>query len=119
MKTDAQRIAAYNSRMLNSLVDPTLTAVNAMAVANFAAYATWIYPKQQTLRGILDAAGIATSQYFGYEAFFGEIAHVAKVSSGASAVLMATALVAKYVAAFLVSNTLKKICLDCFTITVV
>jgi len=118
MRTDAQRIAAYNARMLSSLLDPTLSAVNAMAVANFGAYATNWYPKQQVLRGILDAAGIATSQYFGYEAFAGEIFHVSLVSSGASAVVMATALVAKYVSSFLVAATLKKICLDCFTITV-
>jgi hypothetical protein len=118
MKTDAQRIAAYNARMLSTLVDPTLSAVNTMAVANFGAYATDFYPKQQQLRGILDAAGIATSQYFGYEAFNGEIYHVSKVSSGASAVVMATALVAKYVSMFLVAATLKKICLDLYTITV-
>jgi hypothetical protein len=44
--------------------------------------------------------------------------HVSKVSSGASAVTMATALVAKYVSMFLVAATLKKICLDIYTITV-
>jgi len=118
MKTDAQRIAAYNARMLSSLIDPTLSAVNTMAVANFGAYATNWYPKQQTLRGILDAAGIATAQYFGYEAFAGEMYHVSKVSSGASAVITGTALVAKYVSMFLVAATLKKIALDCFTITI-
>jgi hypothetical protein len=119
MKTDAQRIAAYNARMLSTLVDPTLSAVNTMAVANFSAYATDWYPKQQVLRGILDAAGIATPQYFAYEAFAGEVYHVSKVAGhGTSAVLMATALIAKYVAMFLVAATLKKICLDCFTITV-
>jgi hypothetical protein len=43
MKTDAQRIAHYNARMLSSLVDPTLSAVNTMAVENFSAYATDFY----------------------------------------------------------------------------
>jgi hypothetical protein len=118
MRTDAQRIAAYNARMLSSLIDPTLSAVNTMAVANFGAYATDWYPKQQTLRNLLDAAGIATPQYFGYEAFAGEMYHVSKVSSGASAVIMGSALVAKYVAMFLLAATLKKIALDCFTITI-
>jgi hypothetical protein len=118
MRTDAQRIAAYNARMLSSLVDPSIAAKQSLAVANFGAYATNWYPKQQTLRGILDAAGIATPQYFGYEAFAGEMYHVSKVSSGASAVIMGSALVAKYVAMFLVAATLKKIALDCFTITI-
>jgi len=118
MKTDAQRIAAYNARMLSSLIDPTLSAVVTMATANFGAYASDFYPKQQQLRGILDAAGIPTPQYFGYEAFNGEMYHISKVASGASAVTMATALIAKYVAMFLVEATLKQICLDIYTITV-
>jgi hypothetical protein len=105
--------------MLSSLVDPSIAAKQSLAVANFGAYATDWYPKQQTLRGILDAAGIATSQYFGYEAFAGEMYHVSKVAGhGASAVIMGSALVAKYVAMFLVAATLKKIALDCFTITI-
>lgn len=118
MRTDAQRIASFNARMLSTLVDPVLAAVNAMAVQNYTAYVTPYYVAQQTCRGILDEAGIATPQYFGYEAFLGEMYHVSKVSSGASAVIMGTALVAKYVSMFLVAATLKKIALDCFTITI-
>jgi hypothetical protein len=118
MRTDAQRIAAYNARMLSSLVDPTLSAVQTMAVANFGAYATDFYAKQQQLRTILDTAGISTNAYFGYEAFHGEIYHLSKVASGPSAVTMATALVAKYTSMFLVAVTLKAICLDIYTITV-
>jgi hypothetical protein len=118
MRTDAQRIAAFNARMLSSLVDPTYSAVQTMAVANFAAYATDFYLKQQQLRTLLNGWGIATSQYFAYEAFHGEIYHLAKVASGPSAVLMATALVAKYVSMFLVAANLKAICLDIYSITV-
>lgn len=109
MKTDAQRTAAYNCRMLSSLLDPTLSAVATMAVANYGAYATDFYPKQQQLRVILDAAGIATSQYFAYEAYNGELYHVSKTASGASAIIMATALHAKYVSYFLATATLKSI----------
>jgi hypothetical protein len=118
MKTDAQRIANFNSRMLSSLVDPTLSAVQTMAVANYGAYATDFYAKQQQLRALLDGWGIATPQYFGYEAFNGEMYHLSKVASGPSAVLMATALVAKYVSMFLVAANLKAICLDIYSITV-
>jgi hypothetical protein len=118
MRTDAQRIAAYNARMLSSLVDPTLSAVNTMACDNFATYATDFYAAQQQLRVLLDGWGIATPQYFAYEAFNGEMYHLSKVASGPSAVLMATALVAKYVSMFLVAANLKAICLDIYSITV-
>jgi len=118
MKTDAQRIAAYNARMLSTLVDPTLSAVNTMAVENFGAYATDFYPKQQQLRAILDATGISTPAYFAYEAFHGEMYHLSKVASGTSAVVMASALVAKYVSMFLVAATLKEIALTIYSITV-
>lgn len=104
--------------MLSSLVDPTLSAVNTMAVANFAAYSTNFYPKQVALRALLNDFGIATSQYSLYEAFNGELYHLAKTASGASAVIVATALVAKYVSYFLVAANLKKIALDIYSITV-
>jgi len=44
--------------------------------------------------------------------------HLSKVASGPSAVTMATALVAKYVSAFLVAANLKAIALDIYSITV-
>ena len=118
MKTDAQRIAAFNARMLSSLIDPTLSAVATMAVANYAAHATDFYPKQQALRAILDAAGIATSQYFGYEAYNNELYHISKVASGASAILMATAMHAKYVSYFYATATLKAIALTVYSIVI-
>jgi hypothetical protein len=118
MRTDAQRIAAYNARELSSLVDPTLSAVQTMATENFAAYATSFYAKQVQLRALLDGYGIPTSQYFGYEAFNGEMYHLSRVASGASAVITATALVAKYVSMFLVAANLKEIAEDLYSITV-
>jgi len=119
VKTVSHRINAYNARMLSSLIDPTLSAVAVMAVANYSAYATDFYPKQLQLRGILDALGVGTPMYFGYEAFHNELYHLSKVASGASAVAMATALVAKYVSYFFAAATLKKIALDIYTIVVV
>lgn len=118
MKTDAQRIAHYNARMLSSLIDPTLSAMQTAAVGNFAAYTTDFYPKQQQLRTLLDGWGISTPVYFHYEAFNNEMYHISKVASGPSAVLMATALVAKYVSMFLVAANLKEICLTVYSITV-
>ncbi len=118
MKTDAQRIAAYNARMLSSLVDPTLSAVQTMAAANFAAYSTDFYALQVQLRALLDGFGISTAAYFGYEAFNGEMYHLSKASSGASAVLVATALVAKYTSYFLSAANLKTIALQLYNIVV-
>jgi len=118
MKTTAQRIAHYNARNLSSLIDPTLSAIQAMAVANFAAYANDFVPKQQQLRAILDALGISTTKYALYEAFHGEIYHIAKVASGASAVTMASAMVVKYTTFGGAVATLKKIALDIYSITV-
>ena len=118
MRTDTQRIAAYNARMLSSLIDPTLSAVQTMAVQNFAAYATDFYPKQQQLRAILDSSGIATTKYFLYEAFNGEMYHLSKVSSGTSAVAMASAFVVKYTTFGGVANTLKSIALTLYSIVV-
>jgi hypothetical protein len=119
MKTDAQRIAHYNARMLSSLIDPTISQIQALAVANFGAYASAFYLKQQALRALLNGWGIATPLYFQYEAFNGEMYHVFRVAgSSPSAVVMATALVAKYVSFFLVAANLKEIALTVWGITV-
>ena len=118
MKTDAQRIAAFNARMLSSLVDPVLSARQATAVANFGTYVSDFYTKQQALRALMNGWGISTSAYFGYEAFNGEMYHLSKTASGPSAVLVATALVAKYVSMFLVAANLKEIALTIYSITV-
>jgi hypothetical protein len=119
MKTDAQRIAAYNARMLSSLIDPTIAARQATAVARFGAYASAFYPKQQALRTLLNGWGITTPVYFQYEAFNSEIYHVFRVAGASpSAVVMATALVAKYTSFFLAAAKLKEIALTVWGITV-
>lgn len=104
--------------MLSTLVDPTLAAINTMAVANFAAYSTDFYPKQMQLRALLDGYGIPGIQYAQYEAFHGELYHISKVYSGASAVLAATTLVTKYTSLFLVAANLKSIALTIYSIVV-
>lgn len=96
MKTDAQRIARYNSRMQSSLIDPTLSQINTLAKTNFAAYENDFYPRQLQLRVLLDGYGIPTTDYAAYEAYHGELYHLNKVAAGSSAITMATILVTKY-----------------------
>ncbi len=86
MKTAARRIASYNARMLSTLVDPTLAAVNAKQVANFEAYVMDFYPNQVQMRTLLSAAGIHPVKYLAYEAYGGELFHLTKVCSGAALV---------------------------------
>jgi hypothetical protein len=73
MKTAAQRIAHYEARMVSSLIDPVLTAVNAAAVANYTAFAIAFVPFQSQLQAQLDGDGILGPIRFMYEAFFGEL----------------------------------------------
>lgn len=96
MKTDAQRIARYNARMQSSLIDPTLSQINALAKANFATYENDFYPLQVQLRVLLDGYGIPTSLYASYEAYNGELYHLSKVASGASAIAMGSIIELKY-----------------------
>lgn len=96
MRTAAQRIAAYNARMVSSQTDPVRAAVAENQKANFAGYENEFYPKQQALRTILNAAGIPVIQYVVYEAFNGECYHAWKVASGDSLGLLIGTLVTKY-----------------------
>lgn len=118
MKSDAQRIAHYNARMLSSLIDPTLSAMQTAAVANYSAYATDFYPYQQDLRAILNTLSIPTTTFFLYEAYNNELYHVSKVASGAPAVVMGTALVAKYTTMGGAAATLKSIAVTLYNIIV-
>jgi hypothetical protein len=96
MRTAAQRIAKYNARMLSSLVDPTLSAVNAQQQANFAIYQQDFYPKQVQLRSILSGYSMPAPMIFGFEAFHGELYHLSKVASGDILLAGATMLVTKW-----------------------
>jgi hypothetical protein len=96
MKTDAQRIAKYNARMLSSLLDPTVAAVSALATANYNSYITDFYPNQLALRALLSAAGILPIRFAAYEAYHGELYHLSKVCTGDAFVAAVTILVAKW-----------------------
>lgn len=120
MRTAQQRIAAYEARMVSSLIDPVLTAVNAKAVDAFTTYELDFYPKQVKLRQILDAIGVVPIHFGPYEAFHGEIYKLSKVTSGPTAIAQATILVAKYTSLIGPAATarLKLICSDIYSIVV-
>lgn len=96
MKTTAQRIDAYNRRMLSSLVDPVLSAVQATQSANFAAYADDFVPQQQALRAVLNDEGIGVYQIAAYEAFHGEVYAASKKLAGPALQTEFCVLVAKW-----------------------
>ena len=103
MRSAAQRIAAYDARMQSSQIDPTLTAVNALQMANYASYVAEWYPMQSTLRDWLNAQGFSGTVAFQYEALAGECYAVYRRFSGPAAVAEGTALKAKYLALGLVA----------------
>lgn len=122
MRTAAQRIAKYQARMVSTLLDPVRTALQAQQQANYASYATDYVPKQQALRALLDAKGIDTAQYIFYEAYAGELYHVWKTSSGASAIVAATAIQGRWAHASRLgvgaAAFLKTIAVDVFSIVI-
>jgi len=102
MRTAQQRIAKYNARMQSSLIDPTLSAMQALQAANFTAYELDFYPKQVAFRAVLATYSMPTPQIAAYEAFHGELYHLTRVTDGILLTAAATVLVAKWVdAAFL------------------
>jgi hypothetical protein len=82
--------------MLSSLVDPTLSAVNTLACANFGTYITEFYPNQEAMRTLLSAAGIHPVKYGAYEAYNGELYHLSKVCSGPALVAAVQILIDKW-----------------------
>jgi hypothetical protein len=118
MRTAAQRIAAYAARMQSSLIDPVLSAMNAQAKANFAAYANEFVPRQQQLRDLLDATGLTANKYLVYEAFNHEVYSAWRRLSGKSLVEEAKVLVAKYKGMGAVEANLKAILQNVWGITI-
>ena len=96
MRTDAQRIAKYNARVLSSLIDPTLSAMFTQQKANFASHASAFYVKQQALRVIINAQAIPPWAVFGIEAFHGELYKYSKQYAGAMLDLRALMLCNKW-----------------------
>jgi hypothetical protein len=96
VRSASQRIAAYNARMLSSLIDPTLTAMQDQQQANFAAYVDDFYPFQAALRNWMDGQGINGAAAFVFEAFNNEVYSAYRRFSGASLIAQVTVLVDKY-----------------------
>jgi hypothetical protein len=96
MKTASARKAAYEARMLSTLLDPTGAAVVAKAVENFNTYIDEFYPLQVQVRGILDGLAIPVHWYAGFEAFAGEMYHLSKVCTGTALAFNAAKLVGKW-----------------------
>jgi len=96
VKSAAQRITHYNNRMTSTQIDPVLTAVSADAQANFATYATDWVALQTLVHQYLDAQGALPSEYFNYNAWAGEIYHLANHFSGAAAIAAGSGLILKY-----------------------
>lgn len=118
MRTDVQRIAAYNARNQTTLINPTLTAVNTNAQANFAAYMADFYPKQVLCVGVLDTNGIPNYQRGWYQAYLSQLYHAWKIDSGAGAAAEFTSITAKWEARGLGHGGMKQICQVCFGVTI-
>lgn len=97
MRSAAQRIAAYEARMASSQIDPVLTAMNALQIANFNGYVAEWYPMQVSLRAWMDALPVAGVNAFKWEACAAEGYAIFRRFSGASALAQGTTLKAKYV----------------------
>lgn len=96
MRTTQQRIDAFAARMLTSIIDPVLSAVAALATANYSAYVNEFVPKQEALRVILNDEGVPLIDIGPYEAFHGELFHLSKSFAGPTLQAAYCILVAKW-----------------------
>lgn len=96
MKTALQRLGHYNARMVSSLIDPVLSAVNAAQISNFAEYLNVFVPNQEALRVILNDEGVTVIQVLGYEAFHNELFSASRKFAGPALETMFSNLVTKW-----------------------
>lgn len=96
MRTCAQRKAKYDARMLSSLIDPVLSAVQTAQSNNYLAYLVSFYPNQLALRVILNDEGVSPIQVAAYEAYHGELFHLSRAFSGPTLQTQFCNLVAKW-----------------------
>jgi hypothetical protein len=118
MKSDVLRIQHYEARMQSTLLDPTVTAVQPLAVANYTAYVTEYYPYQVQERTILLDEGVKSYLYGMYEAMTGQFYHLYKVALGNPLVADFTAIQAKWTARGTDATISKRIALDLFGVTI-
>lgn len=96
MRSIAQRRAAYDARMQNSQVSPSLTARVAGQKAKHAAHVAEFYPRQQALRAYMDSIDISGPAVFRLEALSCEAYAIHRRFSGAAAQALAATLAHKY-----------------------
>ncbi len=118
MRSDVQRIANFEARMQSTLLDPTVTAVAPLAVANYATYITEFYPYQVQLRTILLDESVKSFLYAIYEAMNGQYYHLWKVSMGNPLVADFTAIQVKWTARGADATISKRIALDLYGVTI-
>lgn len=117
MKTAAQRIAHYDNRATSSQWDPVLSAVNAYAKANYAAHAIEYVPLLTQVHNYLSTEGVDPAEFFNYDGFAGEVFHVSKTCTGASAIAAVVSLQIKWILFACTAPRLKAIALI-FSITI-
>jgi hypothetical protein len=108
--------------MQSSLVDPTLSAMQAQQAQHYADYVDEFYPKQLALRAILSGYSMPQPMIAGFEAFHGEIFHLYKSVSGTLLTAGCQVMVTKWAdTAHLGAGNktiLIKICLDIYQVIV-
>ncbi len=114
MRSEAQRVAAYDARMQSSQIDPALTAMNALQMANHAAHVAYIYPKQVVLRDLMDTWGISGPVAFQYEAVFQVCYRIDRRFAGPAAVFQCGVVIVQYIAMGLNGVNLRAAALACF-----
>lgn len=103
--------------MQSSLIDPTLSAVQALQQANFADYINDFYPKQLAMRAVLETYSMPTPMIAGFEAFHGEIYHLYKTVSGVLLTAAMQVMVTKWADAMHLGAGNKAVLIDiCLTV---
>lgn len=118
MRTDIQRIANYEARMQSTLLDPTVTAMVSLAVANYSAYISEFYPFQVQLRAILVDEAVKSYLFGIYEAMTGQFYHAFKVGAGVGNVADFTAIQVAWTARGTDATISKRIADDLFSVTI-
>jgi hypothetical protein len=118
MRTAAQRILDYNARMQSSLIDPTNTAVNPVAQANFTTKTMDLYAKQQQLVNILNSNAVVSYQWARWFAMFGEMYKAYGKMSGGTIVLRFIEIVAKWEARGVGHGGAVQVAFDIFAVTI-
>lgn len=115
-RTDEQRIASYNDKVVPANVSAKVTAQLDNMHGGFTAFVNDFVPKQEDTKEILDAANIVPMKYGVYYAFAARLWKLTHTASGTSAANEAEALITLYVARGLQQTVLQDIRTNVFNI---